>query len=63
MTVAALIDDAIARRRIEEALLRATGFYPGDDPNGDAWIHEDDDGYVMSRDDALADAVRRVDDR
>lgn len=47
-------------RRIENALLRSAGFFPWEDPHGDAWIHEDDEGYVMDREQAVNDALARL---
>ena len=56
-------NDRLRNLRIENALLNAEGFFPWEDPNGDAWIHEDDQGYVMDREQALSDAVRRAEGR
>jgi len=46
-------------RRIENALLNEAGYFPWEDPNGEAWIHEDDEGYVMDRQQAINDALAR----
>lgn len=52
--------DPSRQRRIENALLQLQGFFPWEDPNGDAWIHEDDEGYVMDREEAVSEALRRI---